>query len=411
MRPGFSPLDEELELLPGSLSPVLAEGVARLGTWMPFAAAAELLAFFWRVSLSEPTVRRHAQAAGAAWVAVQTAQVERLEQEQPDGPPGPPLSQVSVDGAMVPLVGGQWAEAKTVAVGRVQAVPQVDGPPQVHTSEWSYFSRLADVGTFTRLAWGELHGRGIETAGTVVAPVDGSQWCQAFLDHHRPDAVRILDFPHALQHLAQAAQATFGPGTEQTSTWLGQQAHTLKHDDPEDVLTALRALPVGEAGDVEAATAARDATLAYLEKRREQIQYAQFVTLGYPIGSGSVESANKLVVEARLKGSGMHWAPEHVDPMLALRTITCSDRWSQAWPRISAQLRAQERQRRLQRWHERHPTPNPAPPQPPPPAPLPQRQTHGTSLRPPTIVNGRPTADHPWKKRPCLSGGRSRPRL
>lgn len=30
--------------------------------------------------------------------------------------------------------------------------------------------------------------------------------------------------------------------------------------------------------------------------------------LGYPVGSGCVESANKLVGETRLKGAGMHWA-------------------------------------------------------------------------------------------------------
>jgi len=30
-----------------------------------------------------------------------------------------------------------------------------------------------------------------------------------------------------------------------------------------------------------------------------------------------VESANKLVVEGRLKGSGMHWARAQVTPMVA----------------------------------------------------------------------------------------------
>ena len=43
--PGFSPLDEELALLPGALTPSLQEGVVRLGSWLPFARAAELLAY------------------------------------------------------------------------------------------------------------------------------------------------------------------------------------------------------------------------------------------------------------------------------------------------------------------------------------------------------------------------------
>ena len=80
-------------------------------------------------------------------------------------------------------------------------------------------------------------------------------------------------------------------------------------------------------------------SLGYLEKRRGQIRYAEFQAQGYPIGSGAVESANKLVVEARLKGSGMHWARAHADPMLALRTVVCSDRWEEVWPQISQRLR------------------------------------------------------------------------
>ena len=71
----------------------------------------------------------------------------------------------------------------------------------------------------------------------------------------------------------------------------------------------------------------------------DQIRYAEFQAQGYPIGSGAVESANKLVVEARLKGSGMHWARAHADPMLELRTVVCSDRWEEVWPQISQRLR------------------------------------------------------------------------
>jgi hypothetical protein len=78
------------------------------------------------------------------------------------------------------------------------------------------------------------------------------------------------------------------------------------------------------------------------------MDYARFQALGYPIGSGSVESANKLVVEARMKGAGMHWARPHVDPMVALRNIACNDRWEEAWPQITGELRRQAAQRRVE---------------------------------------------------------------
>jgi hypothetical protein len=60
------------------------------------------------------------------------------------------------------------------------------------------------------------------------------------------------------------------------------------------------------------------------------MQYPLFQAQGWPIGSGIAESANKLVVEVRLKGAGMHWARASVNPMLALRNAVCNDRWDEA---------------------------------------------------------------------------------
>ena len=61
------------------------------------------------------------------------------------------------------------------------------------------------------------------------------------------------------------------------------------------------------------------------------MQYPRFRQQGWPIGSGMVESANKNVVEARLKGAGMHWERKNVNPMLALRNAVCNARWQEMW--------------------------------------------------------------------------------
>jgi len=400
---GFSPLDAELELLPGGLSATLAEGLTRLAAWMPFAQAAEQLAFFWGVRLDAATVRRQAEAAGAAYVEVQTAEVERLEREAPEPPVGPAVQQVSADGAMVPLVGGRWAEARTVAIGTVRAEAGDGGAAgaERHASELSYFSRLADHETFIRLAHVELHRRGTETAGLVVGVQDGADWEQQLLDRYRPDAVRILEFPHTLEHLASAARAALGDGTAQAAAWLDEQAGALKRGPPEAVLAAVRALPTITASDPTAAAAARDGTRGYLVKRREQIDDAAFLAAGLPIGSGLVEGGQKVVVQARLKGAGMHWAPEHVNPMLALRTIACADRWAEAWPLICAQRRARTRPTRAACIRSDRADLVAVSPDPTPVKPTPRPG------RPKLVVDGRPTAAHPWK-RPGLAGGRAR---
>ena len=194
----------------------------------------------------------------------------------------------------------------------------------------------------------ETQRRGVETAQAVAAVTDGAEWIPKFLDFHRHDAVRILDFPHAGEHLNAVGQAVWGEGSAQSQSWLEGQLHSLKHEGPGPVLAEVRRL-----ASLQPEQATIVSNLCYLEKREAQMQYPAFQAAGWPIGDGAVESANKLVVEARLKGSGMHWARPHVDPMLALRNIVCSDRWAEAWPQITQTLRQQARQRRTARREKR----------------------------------------------------------
>jgi len=341
--------------VPGQVTPRLHGSLVRLGAWVPFPQVRPLLAHFTQTHLSEPTVRRHAEQAGAAYVAAQTAAVERLEREAPPAPAGPAVLQLSADGAMVPLVGGAWAEVKTLALGQVQPPVLKDGEWVVETTDLSYFSRMADHETFSRLALVEAHRRGVTTAGVVVAVNDGAVWEQALVDGHRRDAQRILDWGHATGYLGSVARACFGAAAAE---WEAAQRRELREGDPEVVLGKLRGLRddlARQAADPDhQATVATVATsVQYLEARREQIRYAAFRAAGYPIGSGSVESANKLVVEARLKGAGMHWAPAHVNPMLALRNVVCNDRWEEAWPQIVTELRRQHRDRLAAKRHRR----------------------------------------------------------
>jgi hypothetical protein len=311
------------------LTPQVQEQLALLGTWMPFAPAAQLLGRFTQVLVSEATARRLTEVVGRAYDAVQQAEVDQLLDALPPVPAGPERAVVSVDGVMVPLCGGEWAEVKTLVLGEVAlpaAAPasgQDELPPEVQTSALSYCSRLADVERFNDAVLGELHRRGIERAGQVAAVSDGAEWIQGFVDLHCPQALRILDFAHAAQRLALIGQ-TLAPDD---ATWLAPRLHRLKHDGPQALLAevhqqvAALAQPPPEVSEA----------VAYLDKRAAQLQYPAFQAAGWPIGSGIVESANKLVVEARLKGAGMHWARPNVNPLLVLRNAVCNDRWGEAW--------------------------------------------------------------------------------
>jgi hypothetical protein len=329
--------------VPGRLTPSGHEHLVRLSSWMPFERATELMADMQGIYVSPSMSRRNSEAAGAAYEELQNEEVERLEKEMPVAPKGAEKMQMSADGAMVPLLHGQWAEVRTLVVGEVQPPVEERGEWVVHTRNLSYFSRKISSEQFERLALVEIQRRGVENAGQVASVMDGSDWLQSFTDYHRPDAVRILDFPHAGEHIGQVGEFLYGEDTPQAQEWLKERLHRLKHEGPEPLFSELHQLQARHPDAQQIS-----ANLSYLKKREPQIQYPRFQAAGWPIGSGIVESGNKLVVEVRLKGSGMHWAEQHVNSMLALRNIVCSRRWKEDWPKIENCLRQQANQRRAE---------------------------------------------------------------
>lgn len=425
---------------------------------MPFSRAVKLLDDVTGVQISEATGRRQTEAAGAVYEALQNEQADQLcvvkskksrsssqeikkrKAETVECPHGglqndqkshseeikPKKSRcssqetkkgksetaedkllISSDGAMVPLVGGDYVEAKTVVIGRVQAKekPSKQRPDQhVETVDLSYFSRVATVDTFGRLSIVETERRGVSLAGQVCAVQDGAEWIQGFVDLHAPAALRILDFAHARGYLAEIAESVRGAGTNLPADWLDKQCHDLKHHGPPAVLKEVGLLLEKHPDVPELQT-----KVNYLRKREQQMQYPLYQQLGWPLGSGSVESSHKSVVQARLKGAGMRWERSHVNPILALRTQVCHDRWEQAWvltcqhrghqrlqKRISRQtLRLAQARHQLQRLILRMVLlaspilPKPAPPQP----------VSGSCV--PTSSR-RPAPNHPWR-RPLLA--------
>lgn len=150
--------------------------------------------------------------------------------------------------------------------------------------------------------------------------------------------------------------------------------------------------------------------VAYLTKREAQMPYPSYQQQEWPIGSGMVESAHKQVVQTRLKGAGMRWADSNVNPMLALRTVVCNDRWQEAWSERGQYLQQQRRSRRQQRTQQRLLLASTrllvtltrlrafAPPPVAPPAEVPAPvQADATPAGPKPAV--RPAATHPWKGR------------
>src|SRR5436309_6062391 len=308
---------------------------------MPYESAREVLQDVLGVQVSKATACRMTLATGEAALAVCEAQVEQLKQEAPQAPAGAEKQALSADGAMVHLVGGEWVEVKTLTLGEVSRTKR----GEVCTQHLSYFSRLSDAERVAEAALVETHRRGLERAADVCAVQDGAQWLQGLVDYHRADAVRILDFAHAAEYINDIGQGVQAAGGRLPARWFQGVLQRLKHQGPARVLQHLRWLAARYPSPL------MQEKWTYLQKREAHMQYPIYQEAGWPIGSGSVESANKLVVEARLNGAGMRWCRHNVNPLLVLRNAVCNREWKQTWEASRAYrhtLRTQRRQAKSQ---------------------------------------------------------------
>ena len=422
MEQAFSPLDEQLRLQPGQLTPLQLQHLVHFASLHSFEQATNMLQQHHGVQVSASTSRRQTEALGAAAQAVQNAQarttlLQKEAKPQPDAAPKEAVKQVmSSDGSYISLRGKVWAEVKTVLIGEVQENPhpsKARPEQEVKTTKISYFSRLTDSDTFIELASGEIDRRGFLEAKEVCAVQDGAEWIQSLIEAHRADAVRILDFYHGASYLSDIATLLTNAGMPLAENWLEEQLHELKHHGPAKVLAEVGQLLTDHPEVEELETKVR-----YLQKREALMHYPCFQRQGWPIGSGSVESANTCVVQARLKGPGMHWERRNVNPMLALRIGVCNDRWEQTMQEASHQRLLTRRSRRLARQTKTYEEmthkvkmlflhlffllPHPSLKTRQLPASPPQRErVASSSCATASGETRRPAPSHPWRRYPC----------
>lgn len=373
------------------------------------------------VRVSPTTLRRQTYAAGDAALVVEQAALDAALTTPTVHPAPPALLQLSIDATKVPLLHGAWTEVKLAVLADLLPGPPTEtGQPTHQPGTHSYVARWEPAQEFGQTLTLEAQHRGLDEAGVVVSPNDGADWIQGILDLLAPQAVRILDFPHAVEHLGTLADLVAGTSTPAATAWVATQRTVAAEQGADALLAALAdaqthgpcatALPDAE-GKLPAEQLARE--VAYFTKRAAQLAYPTFQAAGYPTGSGLVESGHKVVIGPRFKGAGQHWASQHLNPVLVLRCASCNDRWlatwtaawTQQWQQTWQTRRAAQHQRRTARLTLLSPpppattasSPTPCLPATPPPSPA----TTALPPRPKLVINGHPTADHPWRKPSC----------
>ncbi len=306
------PYDQRVGLGGTQVRVGLAQAATRLGAQGPFAPAAETLRPLTGQRLSKRTVERLTEPVGTVAAAQEARPAASLADWQaPPAEAQPERLYVAVDGTRVPQDDG-WHEAKCVTC----CWDEPDGTRRARDAV-----RFAEAARFVALAWA-LAGRcGLETAQPVVLLGDGAAWIWAPIGGLLKEAVCILDWYHALEHVWTCGRALYGEGTPATAAWVQEYETLLWAGQVRAILDRSR--------DERAQTrsppkrAALQALLTYVANQDDRRAYDRFRTLGLEIGSGRVEAVCKHVVGLRMKQSGMRWSKADSQNTLSLRV---------AWP-------------------------------------------------------------------------------
>jgi len=301
---------------------------ALAGLQQSFAKAEQLLAELSGWDLDDETIRQltHATATAAARRRSERTDVERFAAAAG-------AIEVPIDAGKVNTTDG-WRDVKMAVFSkRKEGLPATPAdyaerlvpPPTICTV-------IADVAPAEQFAERVRHEADrlrvtIDPDITVLA--DGAEWIWNLADDVFPQATGVLDFYHAVEHIATATKAIWG------------------EDSPE----AIGQLDAGRAALVSAGKAGWEGWLAeafgrapagvstdpllhlaaYLAKHPTRVDYSSRLAAGRTIGSGQVEGAIKQLVNLRLKRTGARWRAEHVGPLVELIALCGTPEWNHYW--------------------------------------------------------------------------------
>lgn len=165
---------------------------------------------------------------------------------------------------------------------------------------------------------------GMSEQTDVVAVADGAQGLREGLEDRFPNMQFILDKPHLKKHLYETAGA-LGYDEEQQRQWVHAKLGRISEGHAGAVLKELKGQNRTEPND------RLRQFIGYLSRFEDAVHYDRFRELGYPIGSGEVESAHRSIPQKRLKLPGACWHPDSINPLLALRVVRANGWWNDYW--------------------------------------------------------------------------------
>lgn len=344
---GKAPLDERFGLEPGAVTAGLAALLALAGIEFSFDESPKWLQAYLLFDVSENTVRSETEQMGALQEKreeelVKQSQDEAYLQERQRHPGNVVITRLygSMDAAKVrieprPKKGEEkdehedWRDMKVLCWYEVETVPPAQQSQRqrkkvereqvaLRAKNMRYFCDITEADDFGRLLWATGCTVNADLSPELVFLGDGAVWIWKLVAQYYSNAVQIVDWYHAEEHLEDVAMAAFATPSERTP-WLEAVTQSLWDGQVEDVIIACE--------DLAHSCLKAQQAVTYFTNNSERMRYDKFRAAGYMIGSGTIESGCKQIVTQRLKLPGAQWEVSGAVQTAKARAAWLSGQW------------------------------------------------------------------------------------
>lgn len=311
---GFYPRDRELNLPEkGEVSDAMERRILDFGVNDTFEAAAERWSIHYPHPISPNLVRlvvdRVGQRQDGAWSELSLQQAYRPTPEDI-----PQSLVIGSDGGMLPTRDGGWKEAKMMVIARGEDFVQIKKRGTVTQARYvAEFGQLE----FRESAKAALAAERADEVQSAVWLGDGAAENWKMASELCPFALQVLDLPHAIQNAMVCAKKLLGDEDASLPLWQERICQLLDAEGPDVAIRELMDCLEYAEGDEQ--LTALDDLVRYYRTNEKRMRYTHFRELGFPIGSGIVESAHRHVLQVRMKRAGQRWALARARRMARLR--------------------------------------------------------------------------------------------
>jgi hypothetical protein len=300
--------------------------------------ARQILQRIGQIEISQPSLWRCTQEAGAHFEAVQERARLRAnalpEQWTPPhrGEVADQRMGVAMDGAIIHIRQEGWKDVKLGVVFDVVVEPTQDPKTGeilelAHAVDTSYVAHLGGPEMLGELTWTEARRRGWEQAQETLVVGDGAPWIWNQASCHFGQSHQVVDWYHAKEHLYAAARLMRSDGSAAFTRWLNSR-ETLLYQGHADII-AQELMRTAATSDT-ARAAELNKSAGYFRTNHKRMNYIELREADWPIGSGVVESGAKQF-KTRFSGPGMRWSRTGAQHLLPIRAAVLSGRFDQIW--------------------------------------------------------------------------------